>query len=603
MATSNFIEYNLPKQSYAAFDAISMSQLMIDRLKTGGIFTDANYDGSNISAIKDILAYTFHVLMFYLNNTSSEVSFNQVELYENMNKIVSLIQYKPRGRQTAIVDYTVNATSSLPANFYNIKRFAYLDISGTPYSFSKDITFQKNTTSEENINSISDTVLLYQGKFKEYPIYTAIGEDFEQFTLAIDLIDDKFIDDNNVFIFVYDSQLNVWNEWLESSTLFLSSPNQKVFEKRLNEYGRYEIKFGNNINGKKLNAGDLVAVYYLESDGNKGVIGSKALSRGILTLYSSELFTSISNDIYTNNINYLMPDQVQFLSFDNENASTTPTNYETVTQIRQNAPGTFAAQNRAVTISDYSVFIQRFFANIISSFSVVSNNDYISEYLKYFYNIGLERPNDDERVLFNQVQFNTSCDFNNVYIFTVPKINTINKETTPSTLSIAQKQLIIDKLSPFKMINHNIIISDPIYQAFDVGFSLPGEQPTLSIKDETKLHVQLVSNSMLSKEQVKNLVYTYIVDFFNTEKCSLNQLVDLNQLSLSLFGIEGIKSINTVRTIDDKTYSVPKISFIYWNPLYPKTDVNISAQNIQLPFYKFPFLYEKSKFINKIIVT
>ena len=88
---SNNTDFSLNKNAYATFDATSLKQLIKERLNEGGIFTDQVYEGSNISAIIDIISYSYHTLLFYLNQTSSESMFNQATLYENMNRIVNII--------------------------------------------------------------------------------------------------------------------------------------------------------------------------------------------------------------------------------------------------------------------------------------------------------------------------------------------------------------------------------------------------------------------------------------------------------------------------------------------------------------------------------
>lgn len=77
---SDLLEYNLPKNAYANFDAVSLKQFIIDRLNENPKFTDQNYEGSNLAAFIDIIAYSYHVLMFYLNQTSSESMFSQTTL-------------------------------------------------------------------------------------------------------------------------------------------------------------------------------------------------------------------------------------------------------------------------------------------------------------------------------------------------------------------------------------------------------------------------------------------------------------------------------------------------------------------------------------------
>ena len=88
---NNYTDYNLPQNAYITFDALSLKDYIVSRLNTNEVFTDQIYEGSNMSQIIDIVAFSYHVLMFYLNTTASESTFSQATLYENMNKIVNLI--------------------------------------------------------------------------------------------------------------------------------------------------------------------------------------------------------------------------------------------------------------------------------------------------------------------------------------------------------------------------------------------------------------------------------------------------------------------------------------------------------------------------------
>lgn len=609
MSTSNYTEFNLPRNAYAAFDAVSLKQLIINRVKDSGLFPDIDYEGSNMSGLVDVVAYTYHVLLFYLNQTASDSLFSQAELFENMNKIVSLIGYKATGNNTATLNFSVSAGANIAAPFsYTIKRFSNITIRNMPYSFNKDITFQKPTQAvEELINSIGEDNILYQGMFKEYPVYTAMGENFEQFTINVDYPSDlestKMVDYNNIFVFVKDVNTTKWSEWKEIGSLYLSDTISKVFEKRLNEYGHIEIKVGNNINGKRLNSGDSVAIYYLESDGHKGIIGSTFSKESKMVLYNTYQFSSIYEDIKDPYTSYLTADMITYLKFDNTYSSVPPTFIESVSDIRKNAPLLFSSQNRAVTVYDYESYVNKNFSNILQSIKAVSNKDYTTQYLSYFYELGLERPNLNEKVLFNQVSFNDACDFNNVYLFCVPRLGAIINETTPIELFFSQKQSIVDKLYDVKMISHNIVISDPVYLAFEVGLPINGESITKEIKDETIIRITRKENELISKDQIKSSVLNMFRNFFLQTSNSLGQALDLTTLSFDILNINGVKSLETVRIIGNDEYKVSKINFIYWNPLYPSSIVNSTAQNLSLKFFQFPFFYEISNLVNKIEVV
>ena len=158
MATPNdkdneFLEFNLPQNAYVAFDAVSLKDYIINRLNTNEKFTDQNYDGSNLAAVIDIIAYSYHVLLFYLNNTASEVNFDQASIYENMNKIVKLIGYKPAGKQTSIVPINAVGTADMAVANYTIRKNSYFLADGFQYNFIDDYSFNKTTTGSEVIKS------------------------------------------------------------------------------------------------------------------------------------------------------------------------------------------------------------------------------------------------------------------------------------------------------------------------------------------------------------------------------------------------------------------------------------------------------------------
>jgi hypothetical protein len=603
MSTSNFTEFNLQRNAYAAFDATSMKQLITNRLRDSNLFPDISFESSNISGLVDVLAYSYHVLLFYLNQTASDSMFSQSELLENMNRIVSLISYKPNGPSTAAMNFSVAATDQLAVSNYNIKRYSYITVRGITYSFNKDVSFNKTITGVQKIESIGTNNLLYQGTFREYPTYFAIGEEFETVTINVKFDSttflNKFVDYNNIFVYVRDVNTQLWSEWTEVGNLYLADNASKVFEKRYNANNNIEIKFGNNINGKALQENDEVQIFYLESDGSLGILGVGMLNEAKMYNYNSTRLSNILQDVGNAN-GYMTAQQLFQLNLTNEYDSIPYRVAETVDEIRNTSPLIYSSQNRAVTVNDYESFITKTFSNIIQSVKVVSNKQYTNEYLSYFYDLGLERPNLDQRLLFNQVSFNDACDFNNVYVFAVPRYGAISNETTPNQLFFSQKQAIIDKLSPIKMLTNNIVVCDPTYIAFSIGLLDIGETLTPDIKNSTVLRVTRKTDIVISKEQIKSNIYDIIKNFFSQENNELGATLDFSKLSFDLLNVDGVSKIQTVRS--DTGYTVNKLSFIYWNPYYEDVDINTISQNLTLSYFKFPYYYELTNLINSIEV-
>jgi hypothetical protein len=605
MAISKFTEFNLPSNAYAAFDAVSMKQLITNRIKASGLFPDIDFEGSNISGMVDIVAYMYHVLLFYLNQTASESMFTQTELYENMNKLVSLIGYKPQGYNAPLVSITCTALAGLPIGMHAVKRFSYTYVNNIPYTFNQDVVFEKTAAGDELITSVGDKYSMHQGMMKEYPLYTAIGENFEEFTITIanplDELENQYIDNNNIFVYIKDISTGLWNEWIEVTSLYVSSARDRVFEKRFNESGRYEIKFGDSITGRRLNAGDVVAVYYLVSNGVTGVIAANALAGKTPAQLNTTQWNEIFNDVKNTDLEYISPDDLQYVSLDNPIASTPFTSFESLDAIKNNAPLIFSTQNRTVTVEDFESTVLKYYNNIIHDVRAVSNQQYTSEYLKYFYDIGLERPNDDERVMMNQVMFTDACDFNNVYLFAVPQVGAIQNGITPIALATAQKQVIVNRLNLTKQVNQNIVVCDPVYLAFSFGLTVAGEEPATEIKDETILRIRRQDDYTTSKELIKGKVADIIRNTFTQQNNVLAGTINITQLNIDILDIPGVKSIETVRQ-GSESRVVPKINMIVWNPFYPDATPDVTSQNIQLRFFEFPFFYDIDNISTKIEV-
>ena len=608
---AEFNDFTLNKDSYAAFDAQSLKSLIITRLNTNNFFTDQNFEGSNLNSLIDIIAYAYHVLLFYLNRTASESTFTTAELFENINKIVKILNYNPVGNQTAILSFLAQANASLPSNTYTIPRYSYFSINGTNYSFNQDITFLKNTNNTEILTDLQENNLLYQGLYTEYPTYVGIGEPFETFTLTV--VDSTGqnvpIDHFNIDVYVKDNSVETpkWAKWSVTQSLFLERSNSEVYEIRLNENERYEIRFGNNVTGKQLNPGDEVAIYYLKTNGTTGEVGPGLLNNNKLFFYNTTRFNTIRTDTTPENLNIITSQQVNDIEFSNIDASTSFISRESVSSIKNNATNTFRGQYRLITSEDFINYVMKNYSNIISSVKAVNNWDYISGHLKYYFDLGVSRPNLESRVLFNQVKFADSCNFNNIYVYAVPKLEKLTSLTTrASYLNSAQKQLLLNDLQKIKLTTSEIIINDPVYVAVDIGTGFPGEPLSPGVSVNSYLEISRDITSKRNPESLKEQISKVFRNYFSTLKDNLGSVINITEITNLILDIpeSGITDINTKRIEGDTTITIPGISLVIYNPVYPEKDIIVTTQDYQLPYFKYPFLHNTLDFINKIkIVT
>ena len=596
MADNEITNQNFPLSfnSYAAFDATSLKTLMQQRLIDGGVFTDQIFEGSNFNSLLDVIAYSYHVLLFYLNRTANEASFTNAQLYENVNRIVKVLNYNPIGIQTSVLSFSAVASDVLPQGIYTIPRYSYFAINDVNYSFTEDITFSKSTSGIEVLNDLNESALIYQGSFVQYPIYVATGEEFEEFNIVSTDIDgnNDLIDHNFIHVYVKSGN-NPWKQYKNVNSLYLENPLSESYELRLNENQRYTIKFGNGVTGKKLSEGDFVSVFYLKSDGPNGEAGPNVLNGSRMFIYNTELYSDIMGQIRPTGINLLDLSEAAQLNFTNSLPSSKFTYQEDSKSIKNNARNTYKTQYRLINSTDFENYIKNNFSNLIQDVKVVNNSDYISGHLQYLNQIGLSEPNLDSRILFNQVNFSNSCNFNNVNCYCIPKIPQNETSNFNKFLSVGLKNRIKDALNPLKILTSEIVFQDPVYVEVGIGVASSDEINNMKlyseIVSETKLVIKKKNQSFISNSSIVENIVNVFRNFFDNQ--SLGKTIEIDTINTSLLAINGIESFSTERTVNDQKIVVNGLSMLVFNPVYsaPEEDIQIINQSLILPFFKAPY--------------
>jgi len=592
--SSDNTNLNIATNEYVAFDALSLKNFITTRLNESGLFTDQNFEGSNITAINNIIAYSFHTLMYYMNQTSTETMFSESQLYENMNRIVSIVNYSPIGNQTSTLSFTVSATTNLGIGTYTIPRYSFIRVGNATYSFNSDATFTKTVSGTESLTSVGNQYLLYQGTYIEYPLYTARGEANEIVFLipGTDVIVDHF----NIDVYVKSIATGKWVKWSRAESLYLEDATATTYEIRLNSNKNYEIKFGDSINGVQLAVGDIVAVYYLQSVGTDGQVGAGALNGQPAVIYTTGQFNLIKPDVISSDLTLLNDVNILNLQFANSNISTTYTEAETVANIRKNAPASFKSQFRVVTTSDYESYIKNNFANIINDVKALSNNSYVTEHLKYLYDIGLTNPGQDYRVLYNQMAFADACNFNNVYVYVLPKATKLITNNYVNYLTPAQKQLIISTVNDKKTLTSEVVIMDPVYKAVTVG--LGKDAVNLADIADSRLVVTLQRDSKIPLSVIKDRVQSIFETYFNPVNITLGFSVSITDITGSILALDGVKQVTTTNTGD----SVNGVSLIVYNPSYPLNDIVSTTKNFTVKSFQTIYLDDINELMTRVTV-
>lgn len=585
-------------QDYSIFEAASIKQFLIEQLNAGGIFTDQRYLGSNLNAFIDIIATMLQQIQFHYNTTATESTFATASLYENMNKLTSLLNYKPTGQQTSILPVILTSLLGLNniSDTFVLPRYSYI-VYNKPFVLKNDLTFTSKAGESLNIEDI-----LYQGTIAESEIFKATGENFQTITLVDkyrNTNSGKFISDN--FFDVYVKEPNgKWTQYSEVDLLFEASGGDKVYEKRINEYYNYEFKFGNNINGYRPVANSEVIIFHIISDGTSAQVGDGIIKNAAIYQYNSTKYTEIIKNSATSIFeiipNFIDSSNLKLLSISNNGASTDITAVETPDVTREMLPKLFAAQNRLITASDYNTYINKNFSNFILDNYVFDNKEYTAKYLRYFYDIGLGRPNDNPRVLLNQVNFQTSCGANNVYVALLPKVNTIIDSKIPNYINTSLKRLIVDSLDRHKDMVHNISPIDPIYKA--ISFGVFREDKNFLPEQFENVTLTLIKDrySNFSEDYIRSSVYELFKSYFDNIK--LGDTINISELNSKLIQIPGIKRI----ILSDGINTEDKLTFIVWNPLYEEDDFVVTQQNINVDNFTYHYFYDFNNFNSKINV-
>lgn len=596
----NITEFDLPLNSYASFDAQSMRDLIIERLNNDSSisFTDQNFEGSNLNAVIDIISYSFHTLLFYLNQTSSEAVFTDAQLYENMNRIVKLIDYKPLGSQTSIVPMVMKGTANLSTGYHTVPKFTYITNNGKTYSATKDLTFQKVNSSVAETLSAVESTLFYEGGVNEYPDVIAIGEDFETVTLLPG--DNTIVDHFNISVYVKENASGKWKEYKRVPSLYLAKPGDRSFECRLNQNKNYEITFGNNVNGRKLVANETIGIYYVASTGKEGQITKNTFSESVINIYNTTRYNTIFNDTKDKTLSYITVGDSLKVNATNTEDSTLYSEAEKVEDIRSNAPKFFNSEYKLITKQDYENFIDRNFKNFVYDIKVSNNSDYLNIFRKYLRDdLKLDSFTDYNNALYNQYNFSDGFDVNNIFVTIVPKFKKSNSIVKRSNyISTNLKNEILYTLRDYKLLNGEISFIDPVYLTVDLLLKQSTEGKKIDYKNYTELRIVRNSSTIANDDTLKNKVFTILTNYFDSAK--LGQVIDIKQLNTDITSIEGVDSFYTYRTdIDLKSNG---LSFGLYNPIYSGTDLNIIDTNLQLKYFQIPYIENLEDLKSKIIV-
>ena len=535
----------MPDEDYLRFNVDSVDDLLKQKLAPQ--FPDVGFRGSSANILSEAVASVFSLLIYQVNRSAANSSFSKTNSIAALLNQTKILGYNPVGHQASSMFVDVSVAVNLDAISYSIPRYSFIETSVGRFSISEDQTFSNTVTPDYNV---LDDVLVKGGSWVEHQLLYSDGTENQKFILSRG---DDIVDHNSIHIYVREPD-GEWGMFNQVDSLFLSDGTDKSFEARYNSSGTYDLLFGDGVNGCLMPEDSEIAIYYLSTEAIQSTLSISSFETGF-NRFSTDRLNAIILDITSSTSSTYLNSLDGLFNVVNTSANTLKADPETVEEIRRNSPSVFQTQNRLVTSEDYKSFVTNNFSDFVSDVLVLDNTEYLNSYMKYQYDIGVDQPFLESRALYNQINFSDSCNYNNVYLFIIPKAG--------EYLSGIQKQMIITKMNKTKTLSAQIIPSDPIYLGFGVATPVNAVVP----EDLTTSAVEVTKsdNSNRSDDDIRDDVYNTIVTYFSDRQVNFDSSVGISELNSLILTISGVKSIHTTNS----TIRNEGLGFYQFNPKYP----------------------------------
>ena len=334
---------------------INSSELDFAQIKTNLVaymkatdttFNDYNYEGSAMSTIIDVLAYVTHINSMNANFALNETFLDTSQLRSSVVSHAKLLGYTPRSiaPSVAVVDMVMSKGNATP--FWNhdgtntplplsiqrgIKFSTTIDGITYPMFNSTTQTINYNTTDGWKFSNL----YLEQGTLSNIT-YTYANNTFESYVIPA-----ANVNTASIKVTVTDStSSNASKVYSLNSNMVTLDGTSEVFFLEEGRDGFYEIKFGDNIIGKRPGNGNNIVIEYSTIASGTDVNGATVFTMTDSILgNSTETVTLVTK-------------------------ATGGAARETKEAIKFNAPLAHISQNRAVTPDDYKTIIKNEFADL-----------------------------------------------------------------------------------------------------------------------------------------------------------------------------------------------------------------------------------------------
>ena len=229
-------------------------------LKGQQTLKDYNFEGSNISLLIDLLAYSSHVSAFNANMVASELFLDTAQIRKNVVSRAKEIGYVPTSATASMasIDLQVNnplVGGTIPTSLTLNRGHKFKTVfDGVSYPY---ILLESKTISPLNGVFKFEGLKLYQGTMNS-DIFAYNGQTQNQrFPLTEELVDTSSI------TVTVESTSGSTSAWTQSTDISAVDKDSKVWYVQENDQGQFEVYFGDGVISADPLDGDSITISYL----------------------------------------------------------------------------------------------------------------------------------------------------------------------------------------------------------------------------------------------------------------------------------------------------------------------------------------------------
>ena len=334
---------------------ITASELDFDQIKTKLVaymkatdttFNDYNYEGSAMSTIIDVLAYVTHVNSMNANFALNETFLDTSQLRSSVVSHAKLLGYTPRSIAPSVAYINMTMAKGTATPFWNHDgNNVPLPLSmprGTKFSTTIDgVTYPMFASDTTTINYNETDGWKFSNIKIEQGTLASINYTYQDNTFESYIIPATNVNTASIKVTVSDSSsTDAAKVYVKNTNVVNLDGTSEVYFLEEGRDGYYEVKFGDNIIGKRPGNGNTIVIEYATIPSGTDVNGATAFTMtDSLNGNTDETITLVTKAV-----------------------GGAPR--ETKEAIKFNAPLAHISQNRAVTPDDYKTIIKNEFADL-----------------------------------------------------------------------------------------------------------------------------------------------------------------------------------------------------------------------------------------------